>query len=360
MLSILLSLLSATPIVMGLSSPTDTAKIRLPVRVEGVRDLRALAKEDPRLLGVTEIGLFEQRTALMTEKSVADEVDSLVQAWVVPDSGALPVRLELLSLESWPVVQPGPDPVRSHARIRLVSLDSAKPGVLLTPDANAENKGFESAEDQMSLVRGNIRDALSMLRGHHEPVPEAVPAVAPEPDSAADPRRIPVQDSVPNSVQHDLWVSASPSFQTESMALRYSQRVSPQAGWALEYWTAVQFRGIWNGDRYSDVWAGEILGGQAWSRRLDDGRGPWALMGSLGGLLGTESFRRVYPDSSGKGTQLGHRTRYWYTGGQARGGVRWDVEGGWIAEAGLQLDVRIPSVIAWFDPGAYLQIGWQF
>jgi hypothetical protein len=83
-------------------------------------------------------------------------------------------------------------------------------------------------------------------------------------------------------------------------------------------------------------------------------------MGSLGGLLGTESFRRVYPDSSGKGTQLGHRTRYWYTGGQARGGVRWDVEGGWIAEAGLQLDVRIPSVIAWFDPGAYLQIGWQF
>ena len=360
MLSILLCLSFANPIVLGLSSPLDTAKIHLPVQVREVRDLRILAKEDPRLLGVTETGLFEQRTALMTEKSVADEVDSLVLGWVVPDTGALPVRLELLSLETWPVVQPGPDPVRSHARIRVVSLDSARPGVLLTPDANAENKGFESAEDQMGLVRGNVRDALNMLRGDRRPVPEEGSPIPPAPDSAADPRRIPAQDSVPNSVQHDLWVSASPSFQTESMALRYSQRVSPQAGWALEYWTAVQFRGIWNGDRYSDVWAGEILGGQAWSRRLDDGRGPWALMGSLGGLLGTESFRRVYPDSSGKGTQLGHRTRYWYAGGQARGGVRLDVDGGWIADAGLQLDVRIPSVIAWFDPGVYLQVGWEF
>jgi len=360
MLSILLCLFSASPIVAELSSPTDTAKIRLPVRVEQVRDLRRLAGQDPRLLGVTETGLFEQRTALMTRRPVADEVDSLVHGWVVPDSGALPVRLDLLSLETWPVVQPGPDPVRSHARIRVVSLDSSRPGVLLTPDANAENKGFESAEDQMSLVRGNIRDALSMLRGHHEPVPETGPAPIPEPDTAADPRRIPAQDSVPNSVRHVLWISASPSFQTESMALRYSQRLDPQAGWALEYWAGAQFRGIWNGDSYSDVWAGEVLGGQAWSRHLDDGRSPWALMGSLGGLLGTESFRRVYPDSSGKGTQLGHRTRYVYLGGQARGGVRWDVDGSWIAEGGLQLDVRIPSSIAWFDPGAYLQIGWQF
>jgi hypothetical protein len=360
MLSFLLCLSAANPIVLGLSSPLDTTKIRLPVRVEEVRDLRLLAKEDPRLLGVTETGLFEQRTALMTKNTVAKEVDSLVLGWVVPDSGALPVRLELLSLETWPVVQPGPDPVRSHVRIRVVSLDSARPGVLLTPDANAENKGFESAADQMGLVRGNIRDALTMLRGARRPVPDAGSMIVPRPDSAADPLGIPVKDSVPNSVQHDLWISASPSFQTESMALRYSQRVDPQVGWALEYWAAAQFRGIWNSDSYTDVWAGEILGGQAWSRHLDDGRSPWALMGSLGGLLGTEAFRRVYPDPSGKGTQLGHRSRYWYAGGQARGGARWDAEGGWIAETGLQLDVRIPSVIAWFDPGVYVQVGWEF
>ena len=224
---------------------------------------------------------------------------------------------------------------------------------------NAENKGFESAEDQMNLVRGNIRDALSMLRGRHEPLPDAGPPGVPEPDTAADPRRIPVQDDVPNSVRHVLWISASPSFQTESMALRYSSTWTPRRDgpWSIGPPFNFAASGTATANRR---WAGEILGGQAWSRHLDDGRSPWALMGSLGGLLGTESFRRVYPDSSGKGTQLGHRTRYVYVGGQARGGVRWDADGGWIAEGGLQLDVRVPSSIAWFDPGAYLQIGWQF
>jgi hypothetical protein len=76
-------------------------------------------------------------------------------------------------------------------------------------------------------------------------------------------------------------------------------------------------------------------------------------------LVGTETFRRVYPDSAGR-THQGHQARYFYLGGQARGGIRWDGSEGWIAEGGLELDARLPSVIAWFDPGIYVQAGWQF
>lgn len=360
MLSFLLLFSSANPVSLGLSSPGDTARIRLPVRVEQVVDLRRLGKEDPNLLGVTEIGLFEQRTALKTDLPVAEEVKSLVRSWTISDSGALPVRLELLSLETWPVTEPGPDPVRSRVRFRVVSMDSARPGVLLVPEATAENKGFQSGEDQMALVRGGIRDALSMLRSNPRPVPDPTLAIAPEPDSAADPRRIPVQDIVPNSIRHALWAYAVPGFQTLSMALRYSQHLNPQAGWAEEYWAALQVRGPWNSSDYADVWAGDALGGLAWWRHLDDGHSAWALVGSLGGMLGTETFRRVYHDSVGDGSHQGHQARYVYLGGQARGGIRWDGSGGWLAEGGLEIDVRVPSVIAWFDPGVYLQAGRQF
>src|ERR1035437_9821722 len=227
MLAFLFALSCANPVVLGLSSSEDTARLRLPVRVEQVRDLRLLGKDDPNLLGVTEIGLFEQRTALKTPQPVADEVKSLVRSWTISDSNALPVRLDLLSLETWPVMVPGPDPVRSRVRFRVVSFVSAKPGVLLVPEATAENKGFQSGEDQMNLLRGSLRDALALLRGNLRPSPDPTPAVAPQPDSAADPRRIPVLDSTPNSVRHAIWVYAAPGFQTLSMALRYSQHASP-------------------------------------------------------------------------------------------------------------------------------------
>ena len=359
MLSFLLAISAANPVVLGLSSPTDTVKIHLPVRVEQVRDLRRLGKEDPKLLGVTEIGLFEQRTALTTPTPVADEVKALVRSWTISDSNALPVRLELLSLETWPVMVPGPDPVRSRVMFRVVSLDSAKPGLILVPEATAENKGFQSGEDQMSLVRGGIRDALAMLRGDIHPAPDASTPVAPQPDTAADPRRIPVQDSVPTGVRHALWVNAAPGFQTLSMALRYSQFLTPQAGWTDEYWAAVQARGPWTSDDFTNVWAGDAMAGRAWWRHLDDGHSPWALVGSLGALIGTETFARVYPDSNG-GSHRGRQARYYYLGGQGRGGIRWVGSEGWVAEGGLELDLRLPSVIAWFDPGAYLQVGWQF
>ena len=173
------------------------------------------------------------------------------------------------------------------------------------------------------------------------------------------PRRIPVQDTVPTAVRHALWVNASPGFQTLSMALRYSQYLAPQAGWYEEYWAALQVRGPWTSNDFVQVWAGDGMAGRAWWRHLDDGHSPWALVGSLGALIGTETFRRVYHDTAGA-VSHGHQARYFYLGGQGRGGIRWAGSEGWIAEGGLELDLRIPSVIAWFDPGVYIQVGWQF
>ena len=47
-------------------------------------------------------------------------------------------------------------------------------------------------------------------------------------------------------------------------------------------------------------------------------------------------------------------------GGTARGGIRWEGGEGWSGESGIEVDVRLPTVIAWFDPAVYLQFGWGF
>jgi len=358
MLSILLAISTALPVSLGLSDSTDTARLNLPIRVEDVRDLRILGKTDPRLVGVTELGVFEERVALKTARPLADEVLSVARAWIRPDSLAVPVRLEILSMETWPVSAPGPDPVHARTRIRIVSLDSARPGTLLAPQVEAENKGFESAADQVALLRGSLRDALAMVKPGMKPVPDADP-VAPEPDSASDPRRIPVRDSVPNAIRHAVWVTLIPSFQTYSMSVRYSQYATPQLGWIKEEWVALQVRGPWDNGSYDQVWSGEAAAGLCWWRRMDDGRSRAALVGSAGGLAGIESFRRVRHDTAGNRT-LDSRTTYpLYLGVQARAGLRW-IDEDWIGEAGIQLAVRELTVIAEFDPGVYAQLGWDF
>lgn len=359
MLHLLPLLFAADPVVLPLSAPGDTVRIPLPVRIEEVKDLRKLGRVDPRLVGVTEIGMFEERAALRTPRPLAEEVKELVGSWALPDSGAFPARIELLSMESWPVMEPGPDPIKVRLRLRVVSTDPSRPGTILSPEATGENKGFQSAPDQMALVRGALRDALGMLKQGMKPVPDTSSPLLMEPDTGADPRRIPPPPGMPTSVKQTVWVSATPAFQTFSMALRYSQHTSPQAGWTLEYWGALQFRGPWTGDDYTNVWSGEVQGGQAWWRRLDDGRSSWALVGSLGALAGTETFRRVSKTDSGT-ISLGHQAQYWYLGGTVRGGIRWDAGEGLIAESGIEVDVRAPTVIAWFDPAIYLQAGWTF
>ena len=78
MISMLLGLAYAAPVTMSLSDPSDTAWVRLPIRVVEVRDLRRLSTVDKNGLGVTETGIFEERVALRTPKPVSEEVRAMV------------------------------------------------------------------------------------------------------------------------------------------------------------------------------------------------------------------------------------------------------------------------------------------
>lgn len=354
MISLLLGLACATPVTLSLSDPSDTDWVRLPIRVVEVRDLRRMATIDKYGLGVTETGLFEERVPLRTPKPVSEEVRAMVSQWGVPDSNAMPVRLELQSLETWPVMVTGPDPVKSRVRVRIVSVDSSRPGLLLTPMVEGENKGFHSAKEQVSMLRSHLRDALLMVKPGMRPQPEAgVIVESPLFDSAADPRKLAVADAAPRQIRHTVWLGASPSFKTISMSLRYSQYVPPVQAWAHEYWGGVQIRAPWNNEAFSEVWAGDLLGGLAWWRRLDDGRSKWSVIGSLGAMIGTETYQRTHT------VGLGPETRWIYGGGEARGGVRTERPNGLVAEGGLSLSVRVPSALRWFDPGLYFQMGYR-
>ncbi|MBK8801951.1 MAG: hypothetical protein IPN71_07820 [Fibrobacteres bacterium] len=353
MISMLLGLAYAAPVTMSLSDPSDTAWVRLPIRVVEVRDLRRLSTVDKNGLGVTETGIFEERVALRTPKPVSEEVRAMVSQWGVPDSNAIPVRLELQSLETWPVMATGPDPVRSRVKVRIVSVDSSRPGLLLTPMVDGENKGFHSAKEQISMLRSHLRDAISMVKPGMKPQPETGILDTPPLDTAADPRKLVTQDATPRKIYHTLWLGASPTFRTVSMSLRYSQYVKPIQPWACDYWGGLQIRAPWNNDKFSEVWAGDLLGGLAWWRRLDDGRSKWSVIGSLGGMIGTETYQRTHA----KG--LGEETRWIYGGVEARGGVRTDRTNGFLAEGGVFLSTRVPSALSWFDPGLYFQVGYR-
>lgn len=203
------------------------------------------------------------------------------------------------------------------------------------------------------MLRGHLRDAISMVKPGMKPQPETGVPEAPMLDSAADPRKLSTVDPAPRKILHTLWLGASPSFRTVSMSLRYSQHTKPLTAWAHDYWGGIQIRAPWNDDDFHDVWAGDLLGGMAWWRRLDDGRSRWSVIGSLGGMIGTETYRRTRPVGQGE------ETRWVYAGVEARGGIRTDRANNLLAEGGLFLSTRIPSAIRWFDPGLYFQMGYR-
>ncbi|HNY29333.1 MAG TPA: hypothetical protein PKO15_00455 [Fibrobacteria bacterium] len=353
MIPMLLSLVFSAPVTLSLSDPSDTDWVRLPIRVVEVRDLRRLASVDKNGLGVTETGLFEERVPLRTPKPVSEEVRAMISQWGVPDSNAIAVRLELQSLETWPVMATGPDPVRSRVKVRIVSADSSRPGLILAPMVDGENKGFHSAKEQVAMLRQHLREALSMVKPGMRPQPEAGSPDSPALDTAADPRKLVQVDATPLKIHHTLWLGASPTFRTISMSLRYSQHTKPLGAWARDYWGGVQIRAPWNNDDFSEVWAGDLLGGLAWWRRLDDGRSKWSVIGSLGGMIGTETYQRTHVRG------LGEETQWVYGGVEARGGVRTDRTNGLVAEGGMFLSARVPSAIRWFDPGLYFQMGYR-
>ena len=348
---------AATPItIVSVSDSADTARGAVSFQVREVRDLRTLGAVDPHLLGSWSPLPFEARTALRTEGTVADEV--LAELKKRNPATGTPVRVDLLSFETWSEPVPGPDPVRALVHLRIVSLDSARPGLLLEPRAKGERKMVARATEQTNLLRSLLHDALDMVK----------PPLRPSQDTGSAPLR------------HDRWADPTTSATATAggrrelrqilsatafagkagvgVGARYTQFIEPPSTpWVPEYWGGFQLRGPWNNDEYDKVWSGELQGGLAWHRRLDAGASNFVVVGSAGGLLGIEESRKVH-----EGGSLGERKTFVHIGAEGRFGARWQPVGpdGMSWSAGPQLALRLPSRLGWFDPGVYGEFGWRF
>ncbi len=354
-------LFHADPVVVSLDDPEDADPLSISIRITEVRDLRQMASLDSQGIGVTSVGVFEARAPLRTVLSVRQEVENLCRKWIRPSSLALPTRLEILSLESWSKPQDGPDPYFAVAKLRLVSLDSSNPGVLLSPEARSERQGVVTAKDQAVMLAKAVKDAIALVRPDMKPVPQAAMPPAPQFDPWADPRKGAAKDSIGTRLKHSVVLYATPGWNTMTMGVRICQNLEPQLDWTHGYWAGMLVRAPWTSDDFTEVWSGELQGGMAWWKRLDDGRSNFAATTSLGGILGTERFREVEVASDGTRTQSGKK--YWvYVGGETRAGMRWaePLETGLLAEGGVQVSLRVPSSIAYFDVGLYFGAGWRF
>lgn len=362
MFALLLSLVfHAQPIQVSLDIPGDSALIPSALRVVEVRDLRRMASISPLAIGVSTVGVFEERMPLQTRLPVAQEVQAVYRKWLRGSEAGLPVRIELLSLESWSVPTDGPDPFYARAKLRVVSVDSTRPGLLLEPEAKSERKGLTSSADQAQMLASCLRDALSMVRADMQPVPGEFTKASPDFDPWADPRRGGARDTLGLRLQHAVSLLVSPSLNSIQMGLRYEQHLAGQTGWATGYWGGFQVRGPWTNSDIASVWAGEFAGGKSWWRRLDDGRSRFSMVSSLGGMIGFERFQRVYKNTAGADSS-GAADWWIHPGAEGRAGLRWSAsEGsGWQFEAGAVAAARVPSEMGWFDPGLYGAAGWRF
>jgi len=346
----------STPV--ALCDSADTLHLPVSWSVREVRDLRRLAAVDSQLLGTWSPLPFETRTGLRASRSVAREVEAVVRQWAPSDSG-LPVRIDLLAFETWSEPVPGPDPVRATVRLRVVSLDSSRPGLLLEPRAQAERKAAARAGDQTTLLRSLLRDALAAVQPPFRPSPDTG-AVAPAYVQWADPSASPAPADTASRRQLRQIVSANAvlAWRGVGAGFRYAQFVEPwDAAWIPEYWGGLQLRGPWTDDEWTHVWAGELQAGMAWHRRLDAGASPWLVVASAGGLLGVEGSRPAHDDGT-----VGDRKTFVTLGAEGRLGLRREPPNhlGLVWSAGTQLDLRVPSRLGWFDPGAYLEVGWKF
>lgn len=338
-----------------LCDTADTARMRVSWKVREVRDLRGLAAKDPALLGTSSPLPFEERTPLRAARPVAEEVKALLDRILVSDS-AFPVRIDLLSFETWTDPVPGPDPARARVMLRIVSLDSSAPGLLLEPRAQGERKVVPRPADQIALLKGLLKDALALARPPFRPSPDTGSA-APEPDRWADPSASPAPPPASRALRQILSGDAVVAVSGVGVGFRYAQYLEPpQGAWTPEYWLGAHLHGPWNDDEYAGVWSAELAGGMAWHRRLDAGASPWTVVGSLGGLVGFETSRPVHDDGS-----RGERKTFPQIGVEGRGLLRWQPRSapGSSWAFGPQLALRVPSRLGWFDPAFVVQAGWR-
>lgn len=343
--------------VVTLVDTADTSRMHVPWKVREIRDLRRLAAKDPNLLGTCSPLPFEERTPIRTAAPVAQEVKALLERTLVSDS-TLPVRIDLLAFETWTDPVSGPDPARARVMLRVVSLDSSAPGLLLEPRAQGEKKLAPRVADQTELLKAIFKDALAMVKPPFRASPDTG-STAPEPDRWADPASRPASGATGRrALRWIVSADASFAFSGAGGGVRYLEYLEPSnTSWTPEYWGGVRFRGPWNDDEWTNVWAGDLAAGMGWHRRLDAGTSPFVVVGTLGGTLGVESSRPAHEDGSS-----GERKTFVQIGLESRGMLRWQPRAapGLSLAAGPELVVRVPSRLGWFDPAFVLEGGWRF
>jgi len=386
------------------------------LRITGVQDLRVLGKGNPRLLGSTAVGVFQERMSLWSSDPVDLTVSNLLRRWfpaslpksdtvkvaAVVDSSrkdtvkavagsakdsaklaadtakavakpsadsakvaALPmasVRIEILSFESWSIPTTNPAKARARVRLRILADEENWQGKIAEVEAGADRDGLNTPDDQAELLRLSLRKAmLGFLEQdwrRAQPL-ESKGEAGPAPDVWTD--ALKRASDQPGSATRTLaHLSLSLGAAGYGFAGRGVVYYEPEDYWNQEYWATLRLRdpGLEDGGKYSEPWVGEIGGGLGWQRRLGANGSPWVLVNTAGGLIGYERFT----ERSNAAGLSSKRDGGLYVGAEGRCGGRYEPAGttGLSAEAGGQAALRLPSSIQVFDIGLYLEAGWRF
>jgi len=389
------------------------------LKITGVQDLRVLGKGNPRLLGSTAVGVFQERMSLWASDPVDLTVTNLLRRWfpatlpksdtvkvaapvdssrkdttkVVSDSSknttkamaklandtvktpavaklsadtaksvALPmasVRIEILSFESWSIPTTNPAKARARVRLRILADEENWRGKIAEVEAGADRDGLNTPDDQAELLRLSLRKAmLGFLEQdwrRAQPL-ESKGETGPAPDVWTDALKR-ASDQPGSALRTLAHLSMTFGASGYGFAGRGVVYYEPEDYWNQEYWATLRLRdpGLEDGGKYSEPWVGEIGGGLGWQRRLGANGSPWVLVNTAGGLIGYERFT----ERSSLGTK---RDGGLYVGVEGRCGGRYEPAGttGLSAEAGGQAALRLPSSIQVFDIGFYLEAGWRF
>jgi hypothetical protein len=391
------------------------------LRVLGVTDLRQLGKQNPRLLGSSSVGVFQERVWLWSSdpvdlsvknqlrrwfpkelpKSVTTKFDSAVPAKsdsaarAVSDSSAtalptkaalpvqdsatadslenlveqlpkdttagkvLPIRVEILSFETWSIPTANPAAVKARVRLRILAAASDWQGKIAEVEAGADREGPNTPEDQVELLRLSLRKAMLAFMEqnwrHAQPLASfAEPGPTPDPWTDALKR---TGEAMPSSMRTLVHAGAAYGLAGYGFSLRAVSYHEPEEDWNSEYWAALRFRDVKADSlKYGSTWVGEVVAGIGWQRRLGANTSSFVVSNGVGGIFGNER----YSDST---TRNGwRRESAYYIGAEGRSAIRYEPVGsqGLSAELGAHASLRLPSELQVFDIGAYLEWGWRF
>jgi len=389
------------------------------IRVLGVTDLRRLGKQNPRLLGSSSVGVFQERVWLWASDPVDLSVKNQLRRWFpktlpkvvavrsdsaalagtdsvkkVPlDSGAsvpsaklaaqdsaaadslenlverlpkdtsagavLPIRVEILSFETWSIPTGNPAAVKARVRLRILAAASNWHGKIAELEAGADREGPNTPENQVELLRLSLRKAmLAFLEQdwrHATPLASfSEPGPVPDPWTDALKR---TGESTTSALRTLVHAGAAYGVAGYGFSLRAVSYHEPEEDWNTEYWAALRFRDVQaDAAKYGSTWVGEVAAGLGWQRRLGANTSQFVVSNAVGGIFGNER----YSDST---TRNGwRRESAIYVGAEGRSAIRYEPEGfqGLSAELGATAALRLPSELQVFDIGAYFEWGWRF